>query len=168
MLLWGTILAGWGFAVATLSTSLPDRFRARVLAVMALVSVGFHLFMLLTSNPFERLLPVPAEGRDLNPLLQDPGMAVHPPLLYMGYVGLVVPFSFGVAALLEGRLDLAWTRWTRPWTTVAWAFLTSGIMLGSWWAYSELGWGGWWFWDPVENASFMPWLVATALITLWR
>ena len=131
---------------------------------MALVSVGFHLFMLLTSNPFERLLPVPAEGRDLNPLLQDPGMAVHPPLLYMGYVGLVVPFSFGVAALLEGRLDLAWTRWTRPWTTVAWAFLTSGIMLGSWWAYSELGWGGWWFWDPVENASFMPWLVATALI----
>ena len=164
MLLWGTILAGWGFAVATLSTSLPDRFRARVLAVMALVSVGFHLFMLLTSNPFERLLPVPAEGRDLNPLLQDPGMAVHPPLLYMGYVGLVVPFSFGVAALLEGRLDLAWTRWTRPWTTVAWAFLTSGIMLGSWWAYSELGWGGWWFWDPVENASFMPWLVATALI----
>ena len=164
MLLWALILAGWGFAVATLSASLPDGFRARVLAVMALVSVGFHLFMLLTSNPFERLLPAPVQGRDLNPLLQDPGMAAHPPLLYMGYVGLAVPFSFGVAALLEGRLDLAWTRWTRPWTTVAWAFLTCGIMLGSWWAYSELGWGGWWFWDPVENASFMPWLVATALI----
>ena len=164
MLLWAAILAGWGFAVATFSTSLPDVFRARVLAVVALVSVGFHLFMLLTSNPFERLLPAPVQGRDLNPLLQDPGMAGHPPLLYMGYVGLVVPFSFAVAALLEGRIDLAWTRWTRPWTTVAWAFLTSGIMLGSWWAYSELGWGGWWFWDPVENASFMPWLVATALI----
>ena len=164
MLLWAAILAGWGFAVAALSTSLPDNFRARVLAVMALVSVGFHLFMLTTSNPFERLLPAPMQGRDLNPLLQDPGMAAHPPLLYMGYVGLVVPFSFGVAALLEGRLDLAWTRWTRPWTTTAWAFLTCGIMLGSWWAYSELGWGGWWFWDPVENASFMPWLVATALI----
>ncbi len=164
MLLWAAILAGWGFVVATLSASLPDTFRARVLAVIALVSVGFHLFMLLTSNPFERLLPAPPEGRDLNPLLQDPGMAAHPPLLYMGYVGLVVPFAFAVAALLEGRIDLAWTRWTRPWTTVAWAFLTSGIMLGSWWAYSELGWGGWWFWDPVENASFMPWLVATALI----
>ena len=164
MLLWGTILAGWGFAVATFSTSLPAVFRARVLAVIALVSVGFQLFMLLTSNPFERLLPAPLEGRDLNPLLQDPGMAGHPPLLYMGYVGLVVPFSFAVAALIEGRIDLAWTRWTRPWTTTAWAFLTGGIMLGSWWAYSELGWGGWWFWDPVENASFMPWLVATALI----
>ena len=164
MLLWATILAGWGFAVATFSTSLPEVFRARVLAVMALISVGFHLFMLLTSNPFERLLPAPLQGRDLNPLLQDPGMAGHPPLLYMGYVGLVVPFSFAVAALVGGRIDLAWTRWTRPWTTVAWAFLTGGIMLGSWWAYSELGWGGWWFWDPVENASFMPWLVATALI----
>ena len=164
MLLWATILAGWGCAVAMFSTSLPDVFRARVLGVMALVGVGFHLFMLLTSNPFERLLPAPLEGRDLNPLLQDPGMAAHPPLLYMGYVGLVVPFSFAVAALIGGRIDLAWTRWTRPWTTIAWAFLTSGIMLGSWWAYSELGWGGWWFWDPVENASFMPWLVATALI----
>ena len=164
MLLWAAILAGWGFAVAALSASLPDTFRARVLAVVALVSVGFHLFMLLTSNPFDRLLPAPPEGRDLNPLLQDPGMVAHPPLLYMGYVGLVVPFAFAVAALLEGRIDLAWTRWTRPWTTVAWVFLTSGIMLGSWWAYSELGWGGWWFWDPVENASFMPWLVATALI----
>ena len=164
MLLWAAILAGWGFAVATLSASLPDTFRARVLAVTALVSVGFHLFMLLTSNPFDRLLPAPPEGRDLNPLLQDPGMVAHPPLLYMGYVGLVVPFAFAVAALLESRIDLAWTRWTRPWTTVAWVFLTSGIMLGSWWAYSELGWGGWWFWDPVENASFMPWLVATALI----
>ena len=164
MLLWATVLAGWGFAVAMFSTSLPEVFRARVLAVMAFVSVGFHLFILLTSNPFERLLPAPLEGRDLNPLLQDPGMAGHPPLLYMGYVGLVVPFSFAVAALIEGRIDLAWTRWTRPWTTIAWAFLTGGIMLGSWWAYSELGWGGWWFWDPVENASFMPWLVATALI----
>ena len=164
MLLWAAILGGWSFAVAIFSTSLPDIVRGRVLAVMALVSVGFHLFMLLTSNPFERILPAPLEGRDLNPLLQDPGMAAHPPLLYMGYVGLVVPFSFAVAALMEGRIDLAWTRWTRPWTTVAWAFLTGGIMLGSWWAYSELGWGGWWFWDPVENASFMPWLVATALI----
>ena len=164
MLLWATVLAGWGFAVAAFSTSLPAVFRARVLAVIALVSVGFQLFLLLTSNPFERLLPAPLEGRDLNPLLQDPGMAGHPPLLYMGYVGLVVPFAFAVAALVEGRIDLAWTRWTRPWTTVAWAFLTGGIMLGSWWAYSELGWGGWWFWDPVENASFMPWLVATALI----
>ena len=164
MLLWATVLAGWGFAVATFSTSLPAVFRARVLAVIALVSVGFQLFLLLTSNPFERLLPAPLEGRDLNPLLQDPGMAAHPPMLYMGYVGLVVPFAFAVAALIEGRIDLAWTRWTRPWTTVAWAFLTGGIMLGSWWAYSELGWGGWWFWDPVENASFMPWLVATALI----
>ena len=164
MLLWATVLGGWSCAVAMFSTSLPDVVRARVLAVMALVSVGFYLFMLLTSNPFERILPAPLEGRDLNPLLQDPGMAGHPPLLYMGYVGLVVPFSFAVAALMEGRIDLAWTRWTRPWTTVAWAFLTGGIMLGSWWAYSELGWGGWWFWDPVENASFMPWLVATALI----
>ena len=164
MLLWATVLAGWGFAVAAFSTSLPAVFRARVLAVIALVSVGFQLFLLLTSNPFERLLPAPLEGRDLNPLLQDPGMAAHPPMLYMGYVGLVVPFAFAVAALIEGRIDLAWTRWTRPWTTTAWAFLTGGIMLGSWWAYSELGWGGWWFWDPVENASFMPWLVATALI----
>ena len=164
MLLWATVLGGWGCAVAVFSTSLPDVVRARVLAVMALVGIGFQLFMLLTSNPFERILPAPLEGRDLNPLLQDPGMAGHPPLLYMGYVGLVVPFSFAVAALMEGRIDLAWTRWTRPWTTVAWAFLTGGIMLGSWWAYSELGWGGWWFWDPVENASFMPWLVATALI----
>ena len=164
MLLWVTILAGWGFAVATLSASLSDVFRARVLAVTALVGAGFHLFLLLTSNPFERLIPAPPEGRDLNPLLQDPGMAAHPPLLYMGYVGLVVPFGFAIAALMEGRLDRAWTRWTRPWTTAAWAFLTSGIMLGSWWAYNELGWGGWWFWDPVENASFMPWLVTTALI----
>lgn len=164
MLLWVLILAGWGFAVAHLSGGLPATFRARVLAVIALAGTGFLLFMLATSNPFERILPAPLQGRDLNPLLQDPGMAAHPPLLYMGYVGLVVPFAFAVAALLEGRLDLAWMRWTRPWTTVAWAFLTAGIMLGSWWAYSELGWGGWWFWDPVENASFMPWLVATALI----
>ncbi len=164
MLLWTLILTGWSMAVGLASRDLPDVFRARVLAVMGLTSIGFLLFMLMTSNPFERLLPAPADGRDLNPLLQDPGMVIHPPMLYMGYVGLVVPFAFAVAALLGGRLDAAWTRWTRPWTTIAWVFLTAGITLGSWWAYNELGWGGWWFWDPVENASFMPWLVATALM----
>jgi cytochrome c-type biogenesis protein CcmF len=164
ILLWTLILAGWTLAVSIASRSLPEVFRARVLAVMGLVSCGFLLFMLMTSNPFERLLPAPLTGRDLNPLLQDPGMVIHPPMLYMGYVGMVVPFAFAVAALMGGRLDAAWTRWTRPWTTVAWVFLTVGITLGSWWAYNELGWGGWWFWDPVENASFMPWLVATALI----
>jgi len=137
---------------------------ARVLGVMGLVSVGFLLFMLFTSNPFLRLFPAPADGRDLNPLLQDPGMVIHPPMLYMGYVGFSVAFSFAVAALLGGRLDAAWARWSRPWTTAAWCFLTIGIALGSAWAHYELGWGGWWFWDPVENASFMPWLVATALI----
>ncbi|MDX1432522.1 MAG: heme lyase CcmF/NrfE family subunit [Gammaproteobacteria bacterium] len=164
MLLWSLILAVWSVAVSFASGTLPQAFRARVLSVMGLTSIGFLLFMLMTSNPFERLLPAPADGRDLNPLLQDPGMVIHPPMLYMGYVGLAVPFAFAVAALLGGRLDPAWTRWTRPWTTIAWVFLTAGITLGSWWAYNELGWGGWWFWDPVENASFMPWLVATALI----
>ncbi|MCP5155383.1 MAG: heme lyase CcmF/NrfE family subunit [Ectothiorhodospiraceae bacterium] len=164
MLLWMLILSGWGFAVSIASRSLPFSFRARVLGILGLVSIGFGLFILITSNPFERLLPPAIEGRDLNPLLQDPGMIIHPPLLYMGYVGLSVPFAFACAALLDGRLNAAWTRWTRPWTTVAWVFLTLGIAIGSWWAYNELGWGGWWFWDPVENASFMPWLVATALL----
>ena len=164
ILLWALVLAGWSTAVSFLSSSLPEVFRARVLAVMGLISAGFLLFILATSSPFDRLVPAVVEGNDLNPLLQDPGMIVHPPLLYMGYVGLAVPFAFAIAALLDGRVDAAWTRWTRPWTTVAWLFLTLGIALGSWWAYYELGWGGWWFWDPVENASFMPWLVATALI----
>ncbi len=164
LLLWSLILSGWSVAVTIFSRHLPDDFRVRVIAVMGAISVGFYLFMLLTSNPFARLLPPAAEGNDLNPLLQDFGLIVHPPMLYMGYVGLAVPFSFAVAALLGGRLDPAWTRWTRPWTVIAWVFLTVGITLGSWWAYYELGWGGWWFWDPVENASFMPWLMATALI----
>jgi cytochrome c-type biogenesis protein CcmF len=164
ILLWVLMLAGWTFAVAIFSRPLPERFVARVLGVMGLLSVGFLLFILLTSNPFERLIPAAAEGRDLNPLLQDPGMVIHPPMLYMGYVGFSVAFAFAVAALLEGRLDAAWARWSRPWTTAAWCFLTVGIALGSAWAYYELGWGGWWFWDPVENASFMPWLVGTALI----
>jgi cytochrome c-type biogenesis protein CcmF len=164
MLLWTLMLAGWTFAVAIFSRHLPERLIARVIGVMGLVSAGFLLFMLLTSNPFERLLPAAEDGRDLNPLLQDPGMVIHPPMLYMGYVGFSVAFSFAIAALLEGRLDSAWARWSRPWTTAAWCFLTMGIALGSWWAYYELGWGGWWFWDPVENASFMPWLVGTALI----
>ena len=145
ILLWTLILAGWSVAVSLASRTLPQVFRARVLAIMGLVSIGFLLFMLMTSNPFVRLLPAPLNGRDLNPLLQDPGMVIHPPMLYMGYVGLAVPFAFAVAALLGGRLDAAWTRWTRPWTTVAWAFLTAGVALGSWWAYNELGWGGWWF-----------------------
>ena len=164
LLLWALILSGWTAAVASFSRSLSDEMQARVLGIMGLVSIGFLLFMLLTSNPFERHFPAPSDGADLNPLLQDPGMAVHPPMLYMGYVGLSVPFAFAVAALLSGRLDAAWARWSRPWTLMAWTFLTIGITLGSWWAYYELGWGGWWFWDPVENASFMPWLVATALI----
>jgi cytochrome c-type biogenesis protein CcmF len=164
ILLWVLMLAGWSFAVAVASRALPDRFVARVLGVMGLVSVGFLLFILLTSNPFERLIPPADEGRDLNPLLQDPGMVIHPPMLYMGYVGFSVAFSFAIAALLEGRLDASWARWSRPWTTAAWSFLTIGIALGSGWAYYELGWGGWWFWDPVENASFMPWLAGTALI----
>jgi cytochrome c-type biogenesis protein CcmF len=164
ILLWSLMLAAWTFAVAVFSRRLPERFTARVLGVMGLVSVGFLLFILLTSNPFERLIPAAEEGRDLNPLLQDPGMVIHPPMLYMGYVGFSVAFAFAIAALLEGRLDAAWARWSRPWTTAAWCFLTVGIALGSAWAYYELGWGGWWFWDPVENASFMPWLVGTALI----
>jgi cytochrome c-type biogenesis protein CcmF len=164
MLLWTLMLAGWTFAVALLSRHLPDRMAARVIGILGLVSIGLLLFVLLTSNPFERLVPAAEEGRDLNPLLQDPGMVIHPPMLYMGYVGFSVAFAFAIAALLEGRLDAAWARWSRPWTTAAWCFLTMGIAIGSWWAYYELGWGGWWFWDPVENASFMPWLVGTALI----
>ncbi|HXF65185.1 MAG TPA: heme lyase CcmF/NrfE family subunit, partial [Burkholderiales bacterium] len=164
LLLWVLILTAWTVAVSVFSRGLPADFVARVLGVMGLVSVGFLSFMLFTSNPFDRLLPAPADGRDLNPLLQDPGMVLHPPMLYMGYVGFSVAFAFAIAALLSGRLDAAWARWSRPWTTVAWLFLTLGIALGSIWAYYELGWGGWWFWDPVENASFMPWLVGTALI----
>ncbi|HEX9390009.1 MAG TPA: heme lyase CcmF/NrfE family subunit [Usitatibacteraceae bacterium] len=164
LLLWMLMLGGWTFAVSILSRNLPQEVIARVLAVMGLVAIGFLLFLLLTSNPFERLLPAAAEGRDLNPLLQDPGMIIHPPMLYMGYVGFSVAFAFAVAALLGGKLDATWARWSRPWTTAAWIFLTVGICLGSAWAYYELGWGGWWFWDPVENASFMPWLVGTALI----
>ncbi|HQR75966.1 MAG TPA: heme lyase CcmF/NrfE family subunit [Burkholderiaceae bacterium] len=164
MLLWVLILAWWTLAVATFSRHLPDDMLARVIGVQGVISIGFLLFMLLTSNPFDRLFPPAPDGRDLNPLLQDPGMVFHPPMLYMGYVGFSVAFAFAIAALLGGRLDAAWARWSRPWTTLAWCFLTLGIGLGSWWAYYELGWGGWWFWDPVENASFMPWLVGTALI----
>lgn len=165
LLLWALILAGWTFAVAIFSRHLPEEMLARVLAVMGMISIGFLLFLIVTSNPFERLLPNSSvDGRDLNPLLQDFGLIVHPPMLYMGYVGFSVAFAFAIAALLGGKLDAAWARWSRPWTIVAWAFLGIGIALGSWWAYYELGWGGWWFWDPVENASFMPWLVGTALI----
>ncbi len=164
LLLWCLMLGVWMSAVSFFSEHLPEDMVARVLGVMGLVSAGFLAFLLFTSNPFDRLFPVPADGRDLNPLLQDPGMVIHPPMLYMGYVGFSVAYAFAVAALLSGRLDAAWARWSRPWTTVAWAFLTLGIALGSAWAYYELGWGGWWFWDPVENASFMPWLVGTALI----
>jgi cytochrome c-type biogenesis protein CcmF len=165
LLLWAFILAGWTFAVAIFSRQLPEDMLARVLGVMGLISIGFLLFLIVTSNPFERLLPqAPMDGRDLNPLLQDFGLVVHPPMLYMGYVGFSVAFAFAIAALLGGRLDAAWARWSRPWTLIAWAFLGTGIALGFWWAYYELGWGGWWFWDPVENASFMPWLVGTALI----
>jgi cytochrome c-type biogenesis protein CcmF len=164
ILLWSLILSGWTLAVSIFSKQLDEQTLARVLGVMGLISCGFLLFTLFTSNPFERVLPAPADGQDLNPLLQDPGMVIHPPMLYMGYVGFVVAFAFAIAALLSGRLDAAWARWSRPWTTVAWCFLTVGIALGSFWAYYELGWGGWWFWDPVENASFMPWLVGTALI----
>ncbi len=165
LLLWVLILAGWTLAVALFSKDMPLDMVSRVLSVMGMISIGFVSFVLLTSNPFDRHLPnTPADGGDLNPLLQDPGLIIHPPMLYMGYVGFSVVFAFAIAALLSGRLDSAWARWSRPWTTVAWAFLTLGIALGSWWAYYELGWGGWWFWDPVENASFMPWLVGTALI----
>ncbi len=165
LLLWMWILAAWCVAVALFSRQLPLDMLARVLCVMGVIAVGFLLFMLLTSNPFDRNLPnPPLEGSDLNPLLQDPGMVIHPPMLYFGYVGFSVAFAFAIAALWSGRLDAAWARWSRPWSVVAWLFLTLGIALGSWWAYSVLGWGGWWFWDPVENASFMPWLVGTALI----
>ncbi len=164
LLLWIFMLAVWTFAVATFSHQLPDETVARVVGVMGLISIGFLAFLLFTSNPFDRLLPGAADGRDLNPLLQDFGMIIHPPLLYMGYVGFSVAFAFAIAALMGGQLDAAWARWSRPWTTVAWMFLTLGIFMGSFWAYYELGWGGWWFWDPVENASFMPWLVGTALI----
>lgn len=164
LLLWVTMLAGWSVAVSVFSKQLPDEVVARVLGVLGLVSSGFLMFLLFTSNPFDRLLPAALEGNDLNPLLQDPGMVLHPPMLYMGYVGFSVAFAFAIAALLGGKLDAAWARWSRPWTIVAWVSLTVGIMVGSWWAYYELGWGGWWFWDPVENASFMPWLVGTALL----
>jgi cytochrome c-type biogenesis protein CcmF len=164
LLLWMEMMGLWTFAVALLSRRMPARTIARVLGVMGLVSVGFLCFMLFTSNPFDRLLPGAPDGRDLNPLLQDFGMIVHPPLLYMGYVGFSVAFAFAIAALLGGELDAAWARWSRPWTLVAWMFLTLGIFMGSFWAYYELGWGGWWFWDAVENASFMPWLVGSALI----
>ncbi len=164
LLLWALMLGGWGFAVSVFSRNLPQVLRARVLAVMGLVAIGFLLFMLAASDPFLRLVPVPPEGRDLNALLQDPGMVVHPPMLYMGYVGFSVAFAFAIAALIGGKLDASWARWSRPWTTVAWSFLTIGIALGSIWSYYTLGWGGWWFWDPVENASFMPWLAGTALI----
>ncbi len=164
LLLWSLCLAAWSVAVTGFSTSLDAPYRSRVIGILGLISIGFQLFMLMTSNPFERLIPAASEGQDLNPLLQDFALTVHPPILYMGYVGFAVAFAFACATLLEGRLDAAWARWTRPWTLAAWLFLTVGIALGSWWAYYELGWGGWWFWDPVENASFMPWLAGTALI----
>jgi cytochrome c-type biogenesis protein CcmF len=164
LLLWMFMLSCWTVAVATLSRTLDETMVARVLGVLGLVATGLLLFVLFTSNPFERLLPAAQEGRDLNPLLQDPGLVFHPPMLYMGYVGFSVAFAFAIAALLSGRLDAAWARWSRPWTLTAWIFLTCGIALGSVWAYYELGWGGWWFWDPVENASFLPWLLGTALI----
>ncbi len=164
LLLWTLVLAVWNAAVAQFSRGLPEQVMARVLGVIGLISLGFLAFLIFTSNPFIRLLPSPMEGRDLNPLLQDVGMIIHPPMLYVGYVGFVVPFAFSIAALIDGKVDARWLRWTRPWTNIAWGFLTIGIALGSWWAYYELGWGGWWFWDPVENASFMPWLVGAALL----
>jgi cytochrome c-type biogenesis protein CcmF len=164
LLLWALVLGGWTLAVTALSGALPREISARIIGVMGAVGIGFLSFILFTSNPFLRLDVVPFDGNDLNPLLQDPAMALHPPMLYIGYVGFSVAFAFAVAALLSGRVDQAWARWARPWTTAAWVFLTIGIALGSWWAYYELGWGGWWFWDPVENASFMPWLVGTALM----
>jgi cytochrome c-type biogenesis protein CcmF len=164
LLLWAVILAAWTMAVVLFSGSLPREIVSRIFGVLGVISTGFISFILFTSNPFTRLSPVPIDGNDLNPLLQDPAMAIHPPMLYIGYVGFAVAFAFAVAALLSGKVDQAWARWARPWTTAAWVFLSCGIALGSWWAYYELGWGGWWFWDPVENASFMPWLVGTALI----
>ena len=164
LLLWVFLLSTWTFLVALLSKALDEFMVARVIGVLGLVTTGLLLFVIATSNPFERLLPAAQDGRSLNPLLQDPGLVFHPPMLYMGYVGFSVAFAFAIASLLSGRLDAAWARWSRPWTTAAWVFLTLGIALGSWWAYYELGWGGWWFWDPVENASFIPWLVGTALL----
>jgi cytochrome c-type biogenesis protein CcmF len=164
MLLWVFILCLFGALVAVLGRNLPDRLKASVLSVQSWIAVAFDLFILVTSNPFLRIADAPLEGRDLNPILQDPGLAIHPPLLYLGYVGLSISFSFAIAALIDGRVDAAWARWVRPWTLLAWMFLTLGIAMGSYWAYYTLGWGGWWFWDPVENASFMPWLAATALL----
>ncbi|TWH17686.1 MULTISPECIES: heme lyase CcmF/NrfE family subunit [Pseudoxanthomonas] len=164
LLLWVLVLCVWNALVAAFSRALPQAVVARVLGVLGIVACGFLAFLIFTSNPFERLLPAAAEGRDLNPLLQDPGMIIHPPMQYVGWAGFSVPFAFAIAALLDGHIDARWLRWVRPWTNVAWAFLTVGIALGSWWAYYELGWGGWWFWDPVENAAFMPWLVGAALI----
>ena len=164
LVLWLFMQAAWTLSVAAFSHNMPQAMTSRVLGVLGVISAGFALFILTTSNPFERLWPAAVDGRDLNPLLQDPALAVHPPMLYAGYVGMSVPFAFAVAAMIEGKLDSIWARWVRPWTNIAWVFLTIGIALGSWWAYYELGWGGWWFWDPVENASFMPWLIATALI----
>ncbi|MEM7170483.1 MAG: heme lyase CcmF/NrfE family subunit [Pseudomonadota bacterium] len=164
MLLWILILALFGSAVALFGNNLPATLKARVLGIQAWIAIGFLAFSLFTSNPFERIFPAPINGQDLNPLLQDPGLAFHPPMLYLGYVGFSMAFSFAIAALIEGRVDAAWARWVRPWTLLAWCFLTGGIALGSWWAYYELGWGGWWFWDPVENVSFMPWLLGTALL----
>lgn len=164
LLLWVAILAVFGAAVAAFGGALPDRLKARALAVQGMIGLGFIAFILFTSNPFLRVDPIPVQGQGLNPLLQDPGLAFHPPMLYLGYVGFSMAFSFAIAALLEGRVDAAWARWVRPWTLAAWSFLTVGIGLGSWWAYYELGWGGWWFWDPVENASFIPWLTGTALL----
>ena len=164
MLLWVFVLAFFGALVAEFGSNLPDRLKALVLAVQGAVAAAFLSFILFTSNPFARLVPAPAEGRDLNPILQDLGLAIHPPLLYLGYVGLSISFAFAIAALIEGRIDAAWARWVRPWTLAAWIFLTLGIAMGSYWAYYELGWGGWWFWDPVENASLMPWLLGLALL----
>ncbi len=164
LLLWAFILSGWGLAVSIFSRSIPPVMLARVMSVMGMAAIGFLLFLIMTSNPFERLPFPPIEGRTLNPLLQDFGLAVHPPMLYMGYVGFSVAFSFAIAAMLGGKLDAAWARWARPWTNIAWIFLTGGITLGSWWAYYELGWGGWWFWDPVENSSLLPWIAGTALV----
>src|SRR5437764_3408408 len=164
MVLWVLILSIFGALVAVFGSNLPIRLKANVLAVQSWIACAFYLFILLTSNPFLRMLPAPLEGNDLNPILQDPGLAIHPPLLYLGYVGLSISFSFAMAALIDGRIDAAWARWVRPWTLLAWIFLTLGIAMGSYWAYYTLGWGGWWFWDPVENASFMPWLAATALL----
>src|ERR1700756_542793 len=164
MLLWGFILSVFGALVALFGANLPARLKAHVLAVQSSIAAAFLLFLLITSNPFLRIPEAPLEGRDLNPVLQDPGLAIHPPLLYVGYVGLSISFSFAIAALIDGRIDAAWARWVRPWTLLAWIFLTLGIAMGSYWAYYTLGWGGWWFWDPVENASFMPWLAATALL----